>query len=159
MPGNGLEEVVFPEVFCIENIHCERQEYGGYECRAMLYHDRASITVIFHAAERNERFRRGRFVSVEWLPDVVSDHGAVRVSGLCARDCTASGFNPFQSVPHAWCVDRHQIECARDLWDASSQQLRKLLFETFWNGLHVRQGKGQGMSMAENWRQSFMQHR
>lgn len=144
MPNSGFDGNVFPEVFCIEEIHSVRLDSGGYECRATLYHDRASITVIFSAAQRNSAFRRGRFVSVDWLPEVISEHGAVRVGGLCARDFAASGFNPFQSVPHSWCVDRHQIECARDLWDSSSQQLRKSLFETFWTGLHARHANDGG---------------
>jgi len=138
MPNNGFDGNVFPDVFCIEEIHCVRVDGGGYDCRVTLYHDRASISVEFAAAQRDPKLRRGRFVSVEWLPETISDHGAVRIGGLCVRDCAASGFNPFQSVPHSWCVDRHQIECARDLWDSSSQQLRKLLFETFWRGLHAR---------------------
>lgn len=145
MPNSGFDGKVFPEVFCIEDIHCARRNDGGYDCRAALYHDRASITVTFNAAQRDSQLRRGRLVSVEWLPEVTSDHGAVKVGSLCVRDCAASGFNPFQSVPHSWCEDRHQIECARDLWDSSSQQLRKLLFETFWNRLHAQRPTGGGV--------------
>lgn len=131
---------VFPEVFCIEDIHCARSVGGGYICRATLYHDCACINVAFSAERRDSRLKQGCFVSVEWLPEAISEHGAVRVGGLRTRDFAASGFNPFRSVPHNWCADRHQVECARDLWDASSQQLRRLLFETFWNGLHARRG-------------------
>jgi hypothetical protein len=60
----------------------------------MLYHDRVSISVTFSVAQRNPLFRRGRFVFVEWLPEVLSDYGAVKVAGLCARDCADSGFTP-----------------------------------------------------------------
>jgi len=142
MPDRELDGNVFPEVFCIEDIHCMRREDDRYECRAMLYHDQAGITVAFDTAEPDTALKPGCFVSVDWLATAHSEHGAVKVGGLCVRDCTASGFNPFRSVPHSWCVDRHQIECARDLWDASSRQLRKLLFATFWNGLHVRSASG-----------------
>ncbi|HZW24772.1 MAG TPA: hypothetical protein VFF26_04735 [Gallionella sp.] len=142
MPNVMFDGDAFPEVFCIEDIRCSRQEGGGYDCRATLYHDRASISVVFGIVQRDPMLRRGCFVSVEWLPEAISDHGAVRVAGLCARDYAASGFNPFRSVPHSWCVDRHQIECARDLWESSSQQLRKLLFKTFWHELHARRGAG-----------------
>lgn len=138
MPNSGYD--VFPEVFCIEDIRCVRREGGTCDCHATLYHDRASIAVVFNVAERNAQLVRGRFVSVDWLPNAVSEHGEVRVGGLQVRDCSACGFNPFQSVPHSWCVDRHQVECARDLWDASSQQLRKLLFRTFWGELHAKYG-------------------
>lgn len=142
MPNKMFDGDVFPEVFCIEDIHCSRRADGGYDCRAMLYHDRVSISVAFRTARRDPKLRRGRFVSIEWLPEAVSDHGAVRVDGLCVRDHAASGFNPFRSVPHSWCADRHQIECARDLWESSSQPLRKLLVETLWDGLHARRGAG-----------------
>jgi 3'-5' exoribonuclease len=142
MPNAMFDGDAFPEVFCIEDIRCSRREGGGYGCRATLYHDRASISVAFGIVQRDPESMRGRFVSVEWLPEAISDHGAVSVGGLCVRDHTASGFNPFRSVPHSWCADRHQIECARDLWESSSQPLRKLLFETFWNELHARPGAG-----------------
>ena len=142
MPNAMFDGDVFPEIFCIEDIRCSRREGGGYDCRATLYHDRASISVAFGITQRDPELKRGRFVSVEWLPETISDHGAVRIGGLCVRDYAASGFNPFRSVPHSWCADRHQIECARDLWESSSQQLRKLLFETFWHELHARRGAG-----------------
>lgn len=143
MPDNMLETNAFPEVFCLEDIRCVRGESGGYDCRATLYHDSASLTVSFTAAARDPRIRRGSFVTVSWLPTASSDHGALKVDGLVVRDCVDSGFNPFQSVPHAWCADRHQIECARDLWDASSARLRKLLLATFWRGLHARHARYQ----------------
>lgn len=142
MTDREFDGNVFPEVFCIEDIHCMGRKGGGYEYRATLYHDQAGITVMFSAAEPDTALKPGCFVSVDWMATASSERGAVKVGGLCVRDCTASGFNPFRSVPHSWCVDRHQIECARDLWDASSRQLRKLLFATFWNGLHARHAIG-----------------
>lgn len=137
-----------PEVFCIESIRCIPGKAGGYDYRATLYHDRASITVSFNVAQRDSHLKKGRLVSVTWPSIISSDRGAVRVDGLVMRDCTVSGFNPFQSVPHAWCVDRHQVECARDLWDASSQQLRKLLFATFWNGVRSGRSAARGRAMG-----------
>ncbi|OGS86149.1 MAG: hypothetical protein A2061_00040 [Gallionellales bacterium GWA2_59_43] len=65
---------------------------GSYYCRATLYHDRASIFVVFAAGQRDPQPRRGRFVSVEGLTEVHSDHSAVKVAGLCERDCASSGF-------------------------------------------------------------------
>ena len=72
-----------------------------------------------------------------------------RIEEFVVHECAACGFNPFQSVSHRWCVDLRCIECARDLWDSSPQQLRKLLFETFWNGLHARRPSGSSGSASE----------
>lgn len=139
MTSIGFEHGIFPEVFCIEDIHWVRRA-GGYDCHVVLYHDRVSLSVAFGAERRDTRLRRGRLVSVEWLPEIISERGEVRVGGLSMRTCSVNGFNPFQSVPHDWKVDRHQIECARDLWDVSSQHLRKLLLRTFWHGWQARSG-------------------
>lgn len=147
MDDRKFEGNAFPEVFCIESIRCTPGKAGGYDCRAMLYHDRASITVSFKVVQRDPHLKKGRLVSVAWRPVISSDHGAVKIDGLVMRDAAVSGFNPFQSVPHTWCVDRHQVECARDLWDASSKQLRKLLFTTFWSGLRARRSVPSGRTM------------
>jgi hypothetical protein len=134
----------FPEVFSIEDIRCSSGKVGGYDYRATLCHDRATVTVSFNRAHRDARLRKGSFVSVNWLPAACCDHGAVKVGGLALRKWTANGFNPFMSVPHNWGTGRRQIECARDLWDASSRQLRKLLFDNFWNSLLPKRAIAKG---------------
>lgn len=144
MQNARFDAKAFPDVFCLEEISHTQCESGCYDYRATLYHDRASIFVTFIAVQPDLQLRRGCFVSVDWLPTVNSNHGAVKVGGPVVRSCATSNFNPFQSVPHTWCVDRHQIECARDLWEVSSKQLRKMLIATFWNGLGVRRSVGRG---------------
>jgi hypothetical protein len=64
MPDSVFD--VFPAVFCIEDIRCVRGDGGTYDCHATIYHDRASIAVVFNAIERSAQLRRGRFVSVDW---------------------------------------------------------------------------------------------
>jgi hypothetical protein len=71
MPNAMFDGDAFPGVFCIEDIRCSRREGGGYGCRATLYHDRASISVAFGIVQRDPESMRGRFVSVEWLPEAI----------------------------------------------------------------------------------------
>lgn len=138
MPTSTIDPSAFPEAFCLEEIRCVPHKGGGYVCRATLYHDRASVTVSFNTERRDPKLRKGSFSSAAWPPTISSERGTIRIGDLLVRDCSASSFNPFFSLPHAWRTYRHKIECARDLWDTSSRQLRKLLFTTFWSGLCVK---------------------
>lgn len=123
---------VLPGIFCLESIQYSPDGTEGLSCRAALYHDRACITVSFNCAERNPNLENGEFVAVRWLPEMHSDSGAIQVAGLTAlnyplKNSTRNNLNPFMSVPHTWHVDRHLINCARDLWDISSKEMRQLL--------------------------------
>lgn len=126
-------ESLFPGIFCLEDIQCISGYTGGVNYRATLYHDRACITVSFNGAECDQNLENGKFVSVRWLPDMHSDHGAIQVAGLTVqsgstRNLNLKNFNPFLTVPHTWNVDRHLINYARDLWSISSKAKRQLLF-------------------------------
>jgi len=126
---------VFPRIFCLEDIQCSPCDQGDFNYRATLYHDHACITVSFICAERDPNLKNGEFVSVRWLSAMQSDHGAIQVAGLTVlnypmKNFNPKNFNPFQSVPHTWSVDRHLINCARDLWGISSQEMQRLLFST-----------------------------
>lgn len=126
---------VFPRIFCLEDIQCLPSDTGGFSCRATLYHDQACITVSFNCPEHDPALKNGEFVSVRWLPAMHSNHGAIQVAGLTVlnsltKDFNPKKFNPFLTVPHSWSVDRHLINCARDLWGISSKEMQRLLFAT-----------------------------
>ena len=141
--GNAvIKKDVFPEVFCLEDIQCTPNDTGGYSYRAALYHDQACITVSFDCAQRDPQLKKGRFVSVRWLSSMQSDHGAIHVAGLTACCSSIKDFNPFLTVPHTWSIDRHLINCARDLWDVSSNEMRRLLLATFMGELRTQGSNG-----------------
>ena len=126
---------VIPRIFCLEDIQCSPGDTGGFNYRATLYHDQACITVSFNGTECDPSLKNGEYVSVRWLSAMQSDHGAIQVAGLTmlngsAKNFNPKNFNPFQIVPHTWSVDRHLINCARDLWDISSKEMQQLLFST-----------------------------
>jgi len=121
---------VFPRIFCLEDIQCSPDEEKGFNYRATLYHDQACITVSFNCAERDPNLENGILVSVRWLPMMHSDHGAIQIAGLAIQNRTVDNFNPFLIVPHTWSIDRHLINCARDLWGISSKEMRRLLCAT-----------------------------
>lgn len=124
-----------PGIFRLENIQRSCGNAGGYNCRAVLYHELESITVSFHSSRREPGVKNGALVSVRWLPDMVSIHGAVQVAGLTLLNYPAKQFQPknpkpFKAAPRTWSVDRHLIDCASGLWAVSSKELQQLLFST-----------------------------
>jgi len=122
-----IERQEFPKVFCIDDIQCVPSATGGYDYRAGLYHNYACITVFFNAAQRDLRLKKGAFVSIDWTNAIQSVSGAIKVAGLNVRGCSIFDFNPFLSVPRTWSMDRHLINCARDLWDIAPKALRRML--------------------------------
>ena len=126
---------VFPWVFRLEDIQCSPGDAGGFNYRAALYHDQVCMMVSFSCDKRASGLKNGALVSVRWLPDLQSLHGAVQIAGLTlmnypAKNFQQNYFNPFQTVPHTWNIDRHLVDCACGLWDVSSKELRQLLFAT-----------------------------
>jgi len=127
--------IVFPRIFCLEDIQWTACDTQGFNYRATLYHDQACITVSFNYTKHDPNLVTGKFVSVRWKPVMHSDHGAIQVAGLTMLNGSVKKFNPkninpFLIVPHTWSVDRHLINCARDLWGISSKEMRQLLFDT-----------------------------
>lgn len=132
---NAVEDL-FPRIFCIEEIQRSTDDAGRMNCRATLYHDQACVTVVFNNVDSGHDFEKGEFVSVCWLPDMHSEHGAIQVAGLTVlnsstKNSSLKDFNPFLTVPHTWDVDRHLIDLARELWDISSKVKRQRLFAAF----------------------------
>ncbi len=129
--SNTMERV-FPKIFCIENLQC--QQGVSFDYRATLYHDQACMTVSFNSAKRELKLTPGKLVSIRWLPQMCSNQGAIRVAGLTLHKVAAAMFNqenhnPFMLVPHRPDMDRHLIDCARDLWNISSKPMRQQLYE------------------------------
>jgi hypothetical protein len=123
---------VMPGIFCLEDIQCSPNDAGGFNYRATLYHDRACITVSFNCSEFDPTLENGRFISVHWLPEMQSNHGAIQIAGLTALNYSAKDFYPGSfSVPRTWrSVDRHLINCARNLWLISSKEMQQMLCVT-----------------------------
>lgn len=130
---NAIESL-FPKIFCIEDIQCSSAG-TGVNYRATLYHDQACITVTFNCSQCDKHLENGEFVSVCWLPEMHSDHGAIQVGGLTVLDglsgrAKLKNFNPFLAVPHTFSIDRHLVDCARELWGVSSKAKRQQLMAT-----------------------------
>jgi hypothetical protein len=123
---------VIPKIFCLEDIQCSPDDAGGFSYRANLYHDQTSITVSFNCREFDASLENGQFISVRWLPEMRSDQGAIQVAGLTALNYSAKEFPSGSfSVPHNWkSVDRHLINCARNLWIISSKEMQQMLCAT-----------------------------
>lgn len=128
MQITNIEQQGFPEVFCVEDIQCTPAITGRYDYLAVLYHDHACVSVTFTAPQPNPKLKTGCYVSVNWTETTQSDHGAIiKVDGLRVLSCVECGFNPFLNVPYRWKMNRHLVNCARDMWDIAPLYLRKML--------------------------------
>lgn len=123
---------VMPEIFCLEDVQCSPDEEGRFNYRATLYHDQGCITVSFNCSEFDPTLENGQFVSVRWLPDMRSNQGEIQVAGITALNYSAKDFSQGSfCVPHSWkSVDRHLINCARNLWLISSKEMQQMLCDT-----------------------------
>lgn len=120
----------FPRIFCLEDIQCSPCNKQCFNYRAILYHDLACITVSFTSTVRDPDLKNGKFVSIRWLPKMQSDNRTIQIAGLNVQDYSTKNFNPFPIMPHTWSIDRHLVDCARDLWGISSKEMRQLLVST-----------------------------
>ena len=128
-------KMMFPRIFCIEDFQCTATDTDRHDYRVTLYHDQACITVSFNCAERDPDLTIGKLVKVRWKPVMRSAQGAIQIDGLTLLkdsmpDFDPNNFNLFRTVPHSSCIDRHLINCARDLWDISSHEMRQRLLDT-----------------------------
>ncbi len=135
---------VLPGIFCLEDIQYFADNMGGYEYRAILYHDQACIAVSFHRDTPDSTLENGKFVSVRWLPSIKSDRGTIHISDLKVNNRPSYNINPFLLVPRTWHVDRDLIKYSCELWEASSKATRKKLFTTIFmpvvSSNHLRDG-------------------
>lgn len=127
MRNTKIEQPAFPEVFCVEDIQCMPVIPGRFDYLAVLYHDQACISVSFSADQPNPRLKTGCYVSINWAEAIQSNHGSIKVDGLKVLSCMECGFNPFLNVPYRWKMNRHLVNCARNVWDMAPQAPRRML--------------------------------
>src|SRR5690554_420295 len=115
----ALDMVVekLPPILRIQSI--ARFPYDGAQTlnRAVLYHERSSLTVEWVSRHIDVRLTAGALVSVRWLERPRSFNGAVRIARLVLLERPDPALNPFQTAPSSWVADRALIRRAGALWE------------------------------------------
>lgn len=108
---------------------------GMTTCIAHLYHEKASLRVVWECRQPDTRLHEGVLVSPRWLGrSTRSEQGAVRISRLVLLEIPQAGATLFDMVPHEWVRDRTLVERARALVDALPRHMTFLFNAMFWNG-------------------------
>lgn len=101
--------------------------------RAVLFHERACLTVEWLSRKIDTDLAAGCLVSIRWLGRPVSLGGAVRIARLVTLMRPEKRLDLFQTIPHAWVRDRSLLVRASALWRGLPVHFRHLFNAIFWD--------------------------
>lgn len=101
--------------------------------RAVLFHERACLTVEWSSPRVDVRLSAGCLVSIRWRGRPVSVNGAIRIARLVRLDRPEPAINLFDTVPSAWTADRALVSRAAALWEGLPRALAHLFNAIFWD--------------------------
>ena len=125
---------MMPRIFRVTTIRFTQLDDKRTQCVASLYHDKASIRVVWMASQPDMRLKSGALVSPRWLGQDTSENGAVRISRLILMERPEPWENLFHTVPHGWVKNRDLIKQAVELVEALPRPYRFLFNAIFWDG-------------------------
>lgn len=123
-----------PQVFRIQSIARLPFDTRCVMNRAVLFHDRACLTVEWLSRQVDVRLVVGAQVSIRWCGRPVSESGAVRVSRIVLLERPEADLNPFETIPTVWVTDRALVRRAAFLWECLPRGLSHLFNAVFWSG-------------------------
>lgn len=130
-PHNTL---LLPKIYRLTAIRHESVGTCKTICTATLYHDHASMNVIWTRSMPDTRLKVGDLVSPRWLPLSSCDRDAIRIARLVKMERPEPWENLFHMVPHDWVSDRQLTADAAELVDVLSRPCRFLFNAVFWDG-------------------------
>jgi 3'-5' exoribonuclease len=136
MPKPAFDPVPdhLPPVFRVESLERYPAEHRQVATRAVLFHEKARLTVEWLSHNVDVRITRGTLVSVRWLGNPTSHNGAIRISRLVLLERAEADLNLFETVPHSWVKDRALVKQAAELVDGLPRCNRHLFNAIFWDG-------------------------
>lgn len=135
MPHTSHDPVpaLLPRVLRVERLKRERVE-GGIACKAVLYHDSATLYVHWLDRREDERLKPGVLVTIRWLGMPTSQNGAIRIQRLSVLDRPEADLDLFATVPHDWVSDRTLVKRASALTTRLEPGFRALVNAVLWDG-------------------------
>lgn len=116
--------------------------------RAVLFHERASLTVEWLSRQADVRLTRGSLVAIRWQGRPTVRQGALRVARLILLERPDAATNLFHTVPTGWVADRDLVCRAAALWGQLPRPFAHLFNAVFWDGHRFGRFVGGPSSLA-----------
>ena len=106
----------------------------GVTNEATLFHEQASLKVVWTSPQVDCRLKRGCYVAVRGLDSKTFDRDCQQIKRLDRLDKTLPTVNPFETIPHSWVRDRSWVHRAASLWEQLSRPFQHLVTAVLWDG-------------------------
>lgn len=136
MPRPVFETVPakLPSIFRVESVERHPSDHHQVVTRAVLFHEKASLTVEWPSRHVDVRVHRGALVTIAWLGHPACHQGAIRISRLVPLERAEAAANLFELVPYSWVPDRKLVRRGAELIDSLPRGFRHLFNAVFWDG-------------------------
>lgn len=101
---------------------------------ATLFHEQASLKVVWTSPQVDCRLKRGCYVAVRGLDRKTLDRDSQRIKRLDRLDKALPTVNPFETIPYSWVRDRSWVHRAASLWEQLSRPFQHLVTAVLWDG-------------------------
>lgn len=122
-----------PAVFRITVFGHRALDDKGTECTACLYHEQASLRVVWLCHQPDQRLHPGALVSIRWQGRATSLDGCVRINRLVLLERPFPSLDLFDTVPLMWVPDRDLVKRADALVRPLPFVFKQLFNAIFWD--------------------------
>lgn len=133
---NGI--FLMPSVFRITSLARAAQSPRGYRMDAILYHDRASMTVTWTVNQPDTRLKPGSLVSPRYRSRANCQNGVLEISRVVLLEQSIRAEDLFMTVPGDWVEDRALLDRASALWQRLPLAWQELVNGVLWQGDRFR---------------------
>ena len=106
----------------------------GVTNEATLFHEHASLKVVWTSPQVDCRLKRGCYVALRGLDSKTLNNHRQQIKRLDRLDKALPTVNPFESIPHSWVRDRSWVDRAASLWEQLSRPFQHLVTAVLWDG-------------------------
>jgi len=131
--ANDPLPAALPSVMRIESIERTLDDNGTIRNRAVLVHQRCTVSVDWLTRQADPRLHRHGLATIRHAQTARCNDGTLRIERLLPTDRPLPSFNLFDTVPHRWLADRELVARAGALWDALPRPLAHLVNAVFWD--------------------------
>lgn len=123
-----------PQFFRLTSLRSMTDRTDGTSHVATLFHEKASLKVVWSASNRSGTLQVGSIVSPRWFSNVQSHDGSLRVARLVTLHRPTPQIGLFEIVPPGWFAERAWITRAATLVAELPPCYRHLFNAILWDG-------------------------